>query len=70
MNLKNIINDILTNNELVIIDVRTIDEYNGRHIKNSINLPLNTLENNILKYVTRKDQKLFVYCQSGGSSTM
>lgn len=52
----------LINDGAVIIDVRNADEYNdGGHIKNSINIPLDSI-----KDVTYdKNQTIIVYCLSG-----
>jgi len=51
----------LINDGAVVIDVRSIDEYNSGHIKGSINIPLD-----IIDTVTYdKNTTLIVYCATG-----
>ena len=45
----------------IIIDVRTIDEYNREHIPNAVNIPLDQIEN--ITY--DKNTKIIVHCQTG-----
>lgn len=47
----------------VIIDVRTKGEYQGGHIKGSINIPLQSLESNLSKI--KKDKPVITCCASG-----
>jgi phage shock protein E len=46
-----------------IIDVRTKGEYQGGHIKGSVNIPLQNLQNNLSKL--KKDQPIITCCASG-----
>ena len=46
-----------------IIDVRTKDEYQQGHIRGSVNLPLQTLQNNLTKI--KKDKPVITCCASG-----
>lgn len=62
---KNIID---TSNDEIIIDVRWKDEYEDGHIKDSILIPLDTLENTIEDIVKNKDSQILVYCRSGRRS--
>ena len=48
----------------IIVDVRTPGEYAGGHIKNSINIPLNTLDKNLNK-LKNKDKPIITCCASG-----
>ena len=54
----------LIENEAVIIDVRTVDEYNTGHIVDAINIPVDNISS--LSY--DKDQTIIVYCASGRRS--
>lgn len=45
-----------------IIDVRSKDEYRNKSVKNTKNVPLETLDN------FNTDKKVFVMCHSGGRS--
>lgn len=53
----------LVRNGAQIIDVRTKGEYNGGHIKGSINIPLDSLRNNLGKI--KKDKVVITCCASG-----
>lgn len=55
--------DMIDNDNVIFLDVRESFEYNGGHLKNSINIPLDELENNI--YQLDKDKTIIVYCFSG-----
>ena len=50
-----------------IIDVRTIDEFNGGHVAGSINIPLQELPNNIDRLINLS-QPLVLCCASGNRS--
>ena len=54
--------------EIVILDVRTKDEFDRAHIKDAINI--NIYEPNFASVVDNleKDKKIYVYCKSGGRS--
>ena len=43
--------------EAVLLDVRTEEEYSGGHVDGSINVPLNKLAT----FKVSKDKKVFVY---------
>ncbi|MBS1666534.1 MAG: rhodanese-like domain-containing protein [Bacteroidetes bacterium] len=47
----------------IIIDVRTKGEYQGGHIKNSINIPLDGLSSHLSKI--KKDKPVITCCASG-----
>jgi rhodanese-related sulfurtransferase len=47
----------------IILDVRSKGEYNGGHIKGSINIPVDTLKGNLSKL--RKDKTIITCCASG-----
>ncbi|MCQ4034993.1 rhodanese-like domain-containing protein [Kaistella montana] len=48
----------------IILDVRNKGEYAGGHIKNSINIPVNELQNNLSK-LKNKDKTIITCCASG-----
>lgn len=48
----------------IIIDVRTREEFAGGHIKRSINIPVDQLNNNLSK-LKHKDQCIICCCASG-----
>ncbi|MEY3236287.1 MAG: hypothetical protein RI883_388 [Bacteroidota bacterium] len=47
----------------MIVDVRTPAEYQGGHIKGSVNIPLQVLDKNIAKL--KKDKPVITCCASG-----
>lgn len=53
---------------IVIIDVRTEDEYNSGHIKNSILIPVNDLKDKAENILKDKNQKILIYCRTGNRS--
>lgn len=57
------IENIMKENEHIIIDVRTKEEYEESHIKGSINIPYDELDASL-----DKNKIIFVYCKSGGRS--
>lgn len=57
--------EIMKENDYVIIDVRTKEEYNESHIKDAINIPYDEIDENI---EIEKDKVIFVYCKSGNRS--
>ena len=62
------VNEIVENYEscdnVYVLDVREVDEYEEGHIKNSINIPLGSLTT--IDY--DKNAKIIVYCRSGNRS--
>ncbi len=55
--------------EYLIIDVRTKREFSENHINGAINIPLQEIKTNIVKYSIDKKKKILIYCKSGGRST-
>lgn len=62
-------NELINNNNAIIIDVRSSAEYESGHIKNSINVPIDTIDLIKLEELSpSKDNNIIVYCASGGRS--
>ena len=61
---KSLVYSFNDKDNLVIINVRTNEEYKEGHIKNSINIPVDNIE----KINYRKDTKIVLYCRSGNRS--
>lgn len=53
---------------VVLLDVRSENEFLAGHVINSINIPLNYLEKRILELEKHKQSRLIVICQSGARS--
>ena len=62
---KNMKNMLRNNNKIIVIDVRTKDEYNDKHIEGAINIPLQDIFEKIEKIVTNKNDTIILYCQYG-----
>lgn len=55
-------------NEVIILDVRSEEEYNSGHIENSILIPIDKLEEEAENILNDKNKKILVYCRSGNRS--
>jgi|BioPla2DNA2_1021312.scaffolds.fasta_scaffold10949_3 rhodanese-related sulfurtransferase len=53
---------------VVLLDVRTPEEYSVAHIPNSLLIPLDSIEREAEMRITDKDVPIFVYCRSGRRS--
>ncbi len=63
----NTLEEILKENNYIIVDVRTKEEYNTSHIVGSINIPYDTIDENI---DLDKSKTIMVYCKSGKRSSI
>ena len=52
----------------VILDVRTPEEFAGKHIPGAINIPNETIGTAEIPELPDKDQLILVYCRSGNRS--
>lgn len=63
------LNNMIENNkDILLLDVRTKEEYNTMNIPNSINIPLNNLEENLDDILSYIDKIAVIYCRSGKRS--
>ena len=56
--------------DLIILDVRTLSEYNDGHINNSILIPHTELESRIGELSGYENREIIVYCRSGFRSNL
>ncbi|WP_251129212.1 rhodanese-like domain-containing protein [Exiguobacterium sp. ERU653] len=56
----------LENEEITLLDVREVSEYEGGHIAGAVNAPLSSLDATQLSYP--KDEPIYVICRSGNRS--
>jgi phage shock protein E len=49
----------------VVIDVRTPQEFQGGHVEGALNLPHDTIAQDITKAKVAKDDHVILYCKSG-----
>lgn len=52
----------------VLVDVRTVEEYNDARIPGAINIPNETITNVKPQELPDLDQTIFIYCRSGNRS--
>lgn len=50
-----------------LVDVRTPTEFDGGHVKGSINIPLDRIEGSLSKFKDKKS--IIVFCRSGNRSS-
>lgn len=53
---------------VLVIDIRESDEYERKHIKSAVNIPMSKLERNYGKLPRNKI--LIFYCESGGTAIL
>ena len=56
------------NTNYIILDARTIEEYNEGHIPNAICIPNETIDETVTTKLPNKDQLILIYCRSGNRS--
>lgn len=57
-----------TTSGYIILDVRTLEEFNSGHIPNAINIPNEVILEKAESILTDKEQVILVYCRSGRRS--
>jgi rhodanese-related sulfurtransferase len=60
--------DIIDSEDVIVLDVRTPEEYKEGHIENAVLLPVADIEDKAGEVLTDKDAKILVYCRSGNRS--
>jgi len=70
INNKQAENLIEENNELLILDVRSANEFKESRISSAINIPVDELEGEIYELEDYKDRPILVYCKSGKKSSV
>ncbi len=54
--------------DIIILDVRTQEEFDEGHIDNAIVIPVDDIEKDAENVIGEKDKKILVYCRSGKRS--
>ncbi len=49
-----------------LVDVRTAGEFGSGHVKGSVNIPLDSISNQLVKFKNKKN--IIVFCRSGARS--
>ncbi len=56
------------NPKIIVLDVRTRDEYKHKHLDGAINIPMHEVGDKIGRVVRSKNDVIIVYCEYGGRS--
>lgn len=63
---QHIANALIELNKGIIIDVRTVEEYDAGHIIGAVNIPVETMhEGQDLSVIPNKETPLLLYCRTG-----
>lgn len=65
IDIKEMMEILKTNDNAILLDVRSIQEYNEGHIMGSINIPLYDLTKNVNSQIKDREKTIIVYCSSG-----
>ena len=60
--------EMMNSQEVVIVDVRTPEEYDGGHIPNAILVPNESIGDDMPEALPDKEATLLIYCRSGRRS--
>lgn len=56
--------------KIILLDVRTEEEYREQHLPNSILIPVEGIDKDATARITDKNTTVFVYCSSGSRSAI
>jgi len=62
---KNFIAKLERSENVVVLDVRSVEEFKEGHIPNAINIPHNEIEDRLPELNDLKDSDIVVYCKTG-----
>ena len=68
VSMDEIVNIMSENQNYIILDVRTVEEYNNGHIPNAICIPNETISEDVINKLPNKEQLILIYCRSGNRS--
>ena len=60
---------MMISQEIVVVDVRTREEYDGGHIENAVLVPNENIGSEMPETLPDKEATLLIYCRSGRRST-
>ena len=55
---------------IVLVDVRTVEEYNTGYVAGAINVPIDDIASTFESQISDKDTRLFIICRSGNRSAL
>ena len=68
VSMNDIVQIMEENENYIILDVRTLEEYTQGHIPNAICIPNETIDESVVNKLPDKNQMILVYCRSGNRS--
>lgn len=68
VSMDDIIQIMNENENYIILDVRTIEEFNQGHIPNAICIPNESIDDTVVNKLPDKKQMILIYCRSGNRS--
>ena len=60
--------EMMASQEVVVVDVRTREEYDGGHIENAVLIPNESIGREMPEALPDKEATLLIYCRSGRRS--
>ena len=60
--------EMMVSQEIVVVDVRTREEYDGGHIENAVLVPNESIGSEMPETLPDKEATLLIYCRSGHRS--
>ena len=69
-NMRNIeeeIDLVIASGDYIVLDVRTVDEYNEEHVVGAINIPYDEIGEDV---IFDREKTILVYCRSGNRSSI
>ena len=61
---------MMISQEIVVVDVRTREEYDGGHIENAVLVPNESIGSEMPETLPDREATLLIYCRSGRRSRM
>lgn len=55
---------------IVLVDVRTVEEFATGYVAGSINIPIDDIASTFESQISNKDTRLFIICRSGNRSAL
>lgn len=52
----------------LLIDVRTVEEFQAKHLTNAVNIPVDTIKTGITNCTLNKGQAILLHCRTGRRS--
>ncbi len=68
INAKQAIVRLADDSNITLLDVRTVKEYEEKHLKNAINIPVQELDSTLNRLEKMRSKPIMVYCRSGSRS--